>query len=497
MSIDRYEMQIVPQLDRYPRLLAFAQTDIGKLAAVAAFGLLLRLSGSPIFLELTTTIGVICLFPQHRKLLLGIASVCWLLLYSGAVELGLIKRVAAAEGIQDGPPLLWACVMIFAGVFWAFGLCLRIVGRRPRNLIGQRPILVMIGSFLCLLMAAGTVPLHGFAKLALWMLVAFACNYLWLFAYAISNRASKTPDSYPGNFGTFFPFWMGSATPIGKGAAFLRRAEVRTPSDFAATQLRAIKLLIWLLMLHVVLVAIRAVVYGASPAALRACCEALGFRLPALLVPTLEAALDQTAAGIRVPLHLAWASVVMHFVEATLSLAIWGNTIVACCRMVGFNILRNTYKPFYATTVAEFWNRFYYYFKELLAEFFFFPAYLRYFKQYRKLRLAAATIAAATVGNMVYHFCLEIWYVLDLGFGKALAGFQVYTFYALVLGAGIAISQLRGRRGPPESLPLYRRAMAVAGVLAFYCLVEIFDYDGRSRSLRTHLAFFWSLFSLS
>jgi len=490
-------MQIVPQLDRYPRLVALAQTNIGKVAAIAAFGLLLQLNGSRVSLELTATAGLITLFPQHRKLLLGVASACWLLFYSGRAGLGLIQRVAAGEGFQTGPALLCACVLVFAGMFCALGLFLSMVRRLRKNLIGQRPVLIMIGSFLCLLVAAGAAPLHGVAKLTLWMLLALACPYLWLFAYAIADYTSKAPDPYASNFGTFFPFWMGSATPIGKGAAFLRRVEAQTPDDLAVSQLKAIKLLIWLLALNVALVAIRAVVYGSAPVVVWTCCKALGFRLPSLLAPTLEAALDQSAAGTRVPLHLAWASVLMHFVEATLAMTIKGNMIVAGCRMAGFKIFRNTYKPFYSTTVAEFWNRFYYYFKELLAEFFFFPAYVRYFKKYRKLRLIAATIAAATLGNMIYHFCLNIEYVFDLGLGKALAGFQVYTCYAVVLGAAIAISQLRGRRAPAGSLPLHRRAMAVAGVLAFYCLLEIFDYDGRSHTLRTHLAFFWNLFSFA
>ena len=497
VSRNRREMRIVPQLDRYPKLVVLAQTNAGKMVAVAVFGLLLWLNGSPLFLELTATAGLIGLFPRRRKLLLAVASVLWLLFYSGRMGLTLIKRVAAAEGFQAGPALLCACVLVFTGIFCALGLFLRMVGRRPGNLIGQRPILAMVGSFLCLLMLAGTVPLHGLAKLALWMLLALACQYLWLFAYAIADYTSKTPDPYPANFGTFFPFWMGSATPIGKGAAYLRRVEANTPHDVATIQLKAIKLLIWLLALHVVLLAIRAVVYGAAPAGVRACYETLGFRLPASLAPTLEAALDQSAAGVRVPPHLAWASVLTHFLESTLALTIKGNTIVACCRMAGFRILRNTYKPFYATTVAEFWNRFYYYFKELLAEFFFFPAYVRYFKKYRRLRLLAATMAAATLGNMVYHFCRDIEYVFDLGLGKALAGFQVYACYAAVLGVAITISQLRGRRVSPESLPLHRRAMAAAGVLTFYCLLEIFDYEGRCHSLRTHLAFFWNLFSFA
>ena len=38
--------------------------------------------------------------------------------------------------------------------------------------------------------------------------------------------------------------------------------------------------------------------------------------------------------------------------------------------------------------VVEFWNRFYYYFKELLVEFFFYPVYARYFRNHQRRRLS-------------------------------------------------------------------------------------------------------------
>jgi hypothetical protein len=209
----------------------------------------------------------------------------------------------------------------------------------------------------------------------------------------------------------------------------------------------------------------------------------------------LEAALNRTAAGVPVALPMRWAAVLAQFVEGMLDMSIGGNLVVACVRMSGFSILRNTYKPLYSATIAEFWNRFYFYFKELLVEFFFFPTYVRYFKQHCRLRLAAATFAAATLGNLIYHFCRDIGYVFDMGLWRALAGFQVYAFYAAVLGVAIAISQLRGKRPPLGSLPFHRRVMSSSGVLGFYCLLGVFNFEGRSHSLHTHLAFFWSLFS--
>jgi hypothetical protein len=35
--------------------------------------------------------------------------------------------------------------------------------------------------------------------------------------------------------------------------------------------------------------------------------------------------------------------------------------------------------------------------------------------------------------------------------------------------------------------------LSSAGVVGFYCLLGVFNYEGRSHSLRTHLVFFWSL----
>src|SRR2546422_7362134 len=47
----------------------------------------------------------------------------------------------------------------------------------------------------------------------------------------------------------------------------------------------------------------------------------------------------------------------------------------------------------------------------------------RYFKRHRRLRLMVASLAAATLGNMMYHFMRDIEYVVQLGLWKAVVGF--------------------------------------------------------------------------
>ncbi len=172
-----------------------------------------------------------------------------------------------------------------------------------------------------------------------------------------------------------------------------------------------------------------------------------------------------------------------------LTLSIWGNTVVACCRMTGFRAFRNTYRPFRARTIAEFWNRYYYYFKELLVEFFFYPAFARYFKGHRRLRIFFATFCAATLGNLAFHFMRDIRHVADLGLWRAFVGFHVYGFQCLVLGIAIGISQMRARKPPVNGHWLRCQALPVAAMLTFFCLLHIFDYFERVCPIREHFRF--------
>jgi hypothetical protein len=165
--------------------------------------------------------------------------------------------------------------------------------------------------------------------------------------------------------------------------------------------------------------------------------------------------------------------------------------------MAGFRALRNTYRPLESRTLAEFWNRFYFYFKELLVDMFFYPAYLRYFKKYSRLRMAAATMAAACAGNAIFHFLRDISFVAELGWWRAIVGFQTYLFYTFVLGAGISISQSRGKRKDDPSQSWFRRRLApVLCVTGFYCFIHIFDDSNRTYGLREHFVFAGRLFGL-
>ena len=43
-----------------------------------------------------------------------------------------------------------------------------------------------------------------------------------------------------------------------------------------------------------------------------------------------------------------------------------------------------------------------------MVDMFFYPTYLRYFKKHPRLRMVAATMAAACAGNAIFHFLRDI-----------------------------------------------------------------------------------------
>jgi len=174
-------------------------------------------------------------------------------------------------------------------------------------------------------------------------------------------------------------------------------------------------------------------------------------------------------------------------------MTIWGNTIVAGCRLAGFRLLRNTYRPLESRSVAEFWNRYYYYFKELMVDFFFYPVYMRCFKKRPRVRILFATWVSVGLGVPLFHFIRDIHYVAELGLARAVIGYHVYMFYATTLAAGIGISQLRkSARRQHEGRPadgFCERYLPIAGVVLFFCFLQVFDELRRTVPIREHLLF--------
>jgi hypothetical protein len=280
------------------------------------------------------------------------------------------------------------------------------------------------------------------------------------------------------SFATFNPFAWPTTIPIGKDAATWRGVEAGAAQDLAVTQLKGLKLLVWAGVLKGVLWAYRWIVYQKAG------------------VPPLKLAFEAFLRGGDVQGPFGVLSVIAHFPEQLLQVAIWGHVIIGVARLAGFRLLRNTCRPLSSRTIAEFWNRYVYYFKEVLVQIYFYPTFVRCFKRHPRLRLAFATFMAAGAGNYFLHFILVSPNIVGEGLAQTLIRSQTYAFYCLVLAAGLVVSQLRARAPDPGARWFHGRLVPALGVAAFFCFLSFFDGPQQHASLAQHFAFLSQVFGM-
>ncbi len=305
--------------------------------------------------------------------------------------------------------------------------------------------------------------------------LVWRCCYLLISGQQGRALKSKFSD----HLFTILPVYGGSETPYGKGIDFLSKFEAHDTESLAKSQLAGIKLLLLGVVWRYSLKLMHALVYGPATSLT----EKLGGN--SLEIPELT---TLASMGSNAPLLYSWLSIYFELFAQVLHHAAYGLGVVGVLRLFGFNIFRNTYKPLLAESVVEFWNRYYYYFKELLANFFFMPTFMqlgKILKNQPKLRLFLAVFAAAFVGNMYYH-------IIEQGASMALGSVfeTAYSlrsrfFYCFLLAMGIYISMLREqkRAGQPQSSQALvntylLRYFKIFGVWTFFAMIYIWNVHG-------------------
>jgi hypothetical protein len=129
-------------------------------------------------------------------------------------------------------------------------------------------------------------------------------------------------------------------------------------------------------------------------------------------------------------------------------------------------VFRNTYKPLLAESVVEFWNRYFYYFKELLVDLLLHADLHRCgpapASSWPRLRLLAAVFAAAFVGNVYYHVIKDAAAMAQGQVLQVLQAHQSRMFYCLLLALGIFVSMLREQQPRRGAVPAVRVARHAA-----------------------------------
>ncbi|WP_291989042.1 hypothetical protein [Candidatus Accumulibacter sp. ACC007] len=389
-----------------------------------------------------------------------------------------IAVVAAQERAAQFSPLLLAHLALITFMIFSW-LTLMVVRSHKGFILARRPVVALLTVEFALCGLTSLDLVHGLPRLALWSFLSVYTPYIWFLAYAIVDQRARdrSPDAF--QLGTFHPFWGGpSSIPFGKGAGFLRKNLSKTPADLAITQIKGVKLLLWSNVLLAMKVALTWI------------CE------QKLSIPSVELALGAYLDGQAFPVLIGWSALVWSTAKFCLRTAYWGHLFIGGARLAGFRLPRATWRPLEARTLIEYFNRFSYYFKELLVDFFFVPTFFRVFRKHPRLRMFFATFMAAGVGNVIFHFVREVDLVAAMGVSAAIESFTSYAFYCLVLATGIGISQVRANAGYRPSSTLAGRLWSFVTVWGFVVCLHVFSDESRRHTLLERWSFLASLFGV-
>jgi hypothetical protein len=423
------------------------------------------------------------LTPSRRRLLLALAALYF------AVVRPWEKHRQAAEMLQFAPRPIEGAIVIAVLVTFV-GLCY-LAAKRFAALpafVKRHPQICLHAVILAVFAALWIIRPHdAMTRSILVGVTAFLPLLAWRLGYMLmtAQRGRMQGTRFTDHFMYLYPAWGGNNLPFGKGWDYLSANEAKDAEALARSQLSGIRLLALAVLLRVVKKLFEGIVFNET----NSIHEKLGgFTLSIAPVEQMFAQPD------AYPLWMRWGSIYCELFGTVLWAAVYGHVVVAWLRLAGFNVFRNTYKPLLAESVVEFWNRYAFYFKELLAIFFFYPCFTRHFKKHPRVRLVWAVFAAAFFGNMYYH-CLASKTLAIADFAGLWALMHSRLVYCFLLAAGISVSMIRQQartHAPPRKLG--GRAVAIFGVWTFFALIHL--WTGGTTPIGDRAQFVASLFGL-
>ena len=410
------------------------------------------------------------LTPARRRTIL-IAGALWIALKSP------LKKMTKSHVWSEVPPdvisVIVVTIIIFAFLWFCYRVALKFASMP--SFIRRNPQMCLHAIFWGMLVIIwNTSPEAGIWRI---VMVGIAINlpfFIWRLGYMlISAKHDKVAGTrFWDHLMYLAPVYGGSNTPYGKGLDYLSRHEAKDEESLARSQLAGIRLLILAGLWQGVLFIMDGLVFGVD----NPVNHVLGGF--ALEVPRLSQLIKQPEIA---SIGMGWISLYCELIRDVLDLAVRGHQIIGILRLSGFYVFRNTYKPLLAETVIEFWNRYYYYFKEILVNFFFFPTFASWFRKNFTLRLFTAVFMAAFFGNMYYHLFKLSDQLIQADFNAIWLTLHARLFYCFLLSLGLFISMLREHRRGRKPRPrrgMMQRGLSIFGVWTFFAVINVWNQKG-------------------
>lgn len=424
------------------------------------------------------TLALCWAFPAKRMLVIALTGTAYFIMrpfkspdyYNQFAELtGSVGNKLALNG--------YLAATGFAFMVFAYAM-IKNSDRKYIPFVADRPLLTMVLSCFGLTIVSAMIPQGTALFSTVWIMLAYLGSTFFFLGYILIDHKSKNRQPLAVEAGFMRPFWAGFATPV-KGPGYFPKFEAKNDDELAVSQLKGLKLMVWAAVLLVVYELVFAqAVYGS------------------LGVPELLPLIIASAEGNTVSLGMRWLAVGVNFIALVTKVAVTVHTLIAIIRAAGFCVPRGMVRPLESRTIAEFWGKYLYYFKEMLVDFFFYPAFRRYFKKSPKIRMAFATFAAAFIGNILFDLLHALPIVSMEGPWHIIDRYITYTVYAAVLTAGIIWAQQFQKAPKPEHGFWRYSVWPRVQVIGFFALIQVIDDSFGKATLMERLDFFGSLFMI-
>lgn len=329
----------------------------------------------------------------------------------------------------------------------------------------------------------------GLAGLQWWIIFNLSLFIPYVF-YELESLTA--PELHRWWHGLIFlrPFWqVVFVAPIPRGRTDLGHQPIPTPERWDTLQRSGLKLLVWATALNGTQIFVSSIVFDVPVANVFAFAEPFRLHLPDLRELVIgERPLAQVACSSL------WLIIVVDFLMHFLRFAYWGHTIISVVRMLGFDAFRNTYRPFESKSLAEFFGRFNFYYKEILWRAFFFPAFRRFFRGRLRARIIFAVFVSVGLGNFLLLLVRDSVLISSLGPLGILQAYSVYAVYCVTLSIALSLSLMLSF-DRPRARRRWTQVIAVASYVLFFSILRVFD-DAFVGDIHMNLAVFSRLFGL-
>ncbi len=449
---------------------------LGAITISLASTFLLWFCEIPVFYIVGFGIFLHSLLPQHRKSIIVLISLSYLLFGTSFLRTNIIWFSSSLSEhflVQN----VFRILFILGGSFFTIWLTQTIKHwvARFKSLTGFEFFILLFMRIL-LFIGVSFIPDRSWA---FFFVVNILLMHSWQLSFAGYDFVSpgKSAQKIKDLLYRFSPPWVlasffYAATP--KTESYWEQVRAKNDQELTTCRQSALKLLLWASFLMILTKLMSNFFYEVN----RYSNSFWHLPLHHDLLPLSQAIEQVRYQKVIFAPAKAWQILTTDFTLHLLQISVFGHVVISLARFFGLNAPRNTQNPLAAVSILDFFSRYNYYYKEFLLNVFYYPLFFRFHKLKLKIRILISTTLSIGLGNYLF---LSIMTLSSRPSSNILANAQStlpLLVYCAVLTIFITYSQILSLRNNPKaqksSIP--KRLFKLSYILLFYALLRVFDH---------------------